>query len=147
MIFQITKSPSWKFLIQLFSIMLPTLAALIAGILMTEDRNPNIRPLGIALLVLSIIGIGIFIWWRWNAAVKTNVSFSTQLMDEYHAESSRPFSAIHESLHHSNGTTTVLTRDGKDTEVLVKALYGNAQRIAMEFIVLDNKELYPKPSK
>lgn len=78
---------------------------------------------------------------------RNDASFSKQLMDEYHATSNRPLSAIREDLTRRDETNAVFTQDGKDTPVVIKSVNREDKRITMVFTALDDKSLYPKPNK
>lgn len=77
----------------------------------------------------------------------TDASFSKQLMEEYHATSSRPLSAIHADISRYHEANAVFTQDGTDTPVTIKMADGNDNKVTMVFTVMNDKSLYPKPSK
>jgi hypothetical protein len=147
MIFQINRSSTWKILLQIYSVVIPALAALIAGIILSGSDSPETRTMGVILFVVGVIGIGCLIWLTSHIRVKADTSFSNQLMDEYHAKSSRSFSAIEEDLYRSYGTSTVFTRDGKDTSVFIRRINQDGKKTTMTFTVIDDNSFYPKPSK
>jgi hypothetical protein len=96
----------------------------------------------IVMLLLSAFG-GIMLGAR--AITQNHATFSQQLMDEYHVKSNRdPGDTIGE-LERSGMSSAVFTRDGKDTPVLIRRIDMDSTKMTMEFIVLDNKSLYPKP--
>lgn len=76
-----------------------------------------------------------------------DASFSKQLMDEYHATSSRPLSAIQRDFSRYHEANAVFTQDGKDTPVSVQLIEGNDKKVAIVFTVMNDKSFYPKPSK
>jgi Na+/H+-dicarboxylate symporter len=92
----------------------------------------------------SVIGVCL---GSYQQAGQNNANFSKQLMDEYHATSSRPYSDIDYDSKPSNVATTVLTRDGKDTPVVVQIVKRDGKEITMAFHVLDDNSLYPKTNK
>lgn len=76
-----------------------------------------------------------------------DASFSKQLMDEYRATSSRPLSAIQRDVYRHHEATAVFTQDGRDTPVAIKVAEGSDNKVTMVFTVMNDKSLYPKPSK
>jgi hypothetical protein len=97
-----------------------------------------------ALAVASLVGMFVVDGQR---DAENNASFSQQLMDEYHVTSSRDLSGIRRDFYRFDEARTVFTQDGKETPVFIKLLRKNDKMIIMDFTVIDDKALYPKPSK
>jgi hypothetical protein len=78
---------------------------------------------------------------------ENDARFSRQLMAEYHATSSNYFSGMDADFHRFNGSTTVLTKDGKDTPVFVKLVSRDGNKVTMSFSAVGGNSLYPKSSE
>lgn len=78
---------------------------------------------------------------------ENNARFSQQLMDEYHVTSTRDLSSIREDFYRFDEARTVFTQDGKETPVFIKLIHKDDEKIDMAFTVIDDKDLFPKPSK
>lgn len=121
----------------------PVLAIVTLCIAKNTRRAEIFAGVGMCVAVVSFMGcIGIDIL----NTNHNNANFSNQLMDEYHATSNRPISAIKAEVDASGGSNAVFTKDGKETPVFVSL--GNRDdkdHMEMKFLVLDDKSLYPKP--
>ena len=94
-----------------------------------------------SIFLLSSIGSCVLCY---QGAEQNNANFSKQLMDEYHASSSKSFGRIQSDFADYNESSVVFTRDGQNTIVIIKRIDGNAQKVTMAFTVVDEKSLYPK---
>jgi hypothetical protein len=97
---------------------------------------------GIVFLLLSTFGE---IMFGPQIITQNHTTLSQQLMDEYHVKSNRDPGETISELERSGVSSAVFTRDGKDTPVLIRRINMDDKKMTMEFIVLDNKSLYPKP--
>lgn len=143
--FQVQHSSGW---IGLAAILVG--CAIAIAIFFSTDKIENAgvvrRRLIICLFVL-FLSAGSGFWLVKQDYVQIDASFSKQLMDEYHATSSRSFPSINYDLGPSSGATAVFTRDGKDTPVFIRLINRDGEKITMTFTKLDDQSLYPAASK
>lgn len=122
----------------------------IAGVILYTDKFKNgdtsTRRL-IAILFILVLSGGSGLWLVNQDSAQNNASFSKQLMDEYHATSSRSFSSIDYDLRRSSGPTAVFNRDGKDTLVFIRLVTRDGDKSTITFTTIDGNSLYPKSSK
>jgi hypothetical protein len=151
MVFQLVQDSPWLMIFWVAEVV-AILAVFIVLVLVNKNRDDDqkLSVLRRMFLVLAVCGLGC--WIGMAAALhqqvaQNQVSFSKQLMDEYHATSSRSFSTIDHDSKPSNRTTTVLTRDGKDTPVSIQIVKRDEKEIMMAFHVLDDNSPYPTSGK
>lgn len=101
-----------------------------------------------AVMVVGILGAAFGGFMSGEQAVNQNLAvFSQQLMDEYHVKMDRSPGDVLGDLSKKGVSDVVLTRDGKDTPVLIRRVDNkdDAYKMTLEFIDLSDKSLYPKP--
>jgi uncharacterized protein YxeA len=120
---------------------------LIAGLIMAAVKGKMTDAiLMVGLLALIICSAGSLMFFYQNN-VQNNASFSKQLMDEYHATTKRPFTAIQADLFRDHVANDVFTQNGKDTLVAITLVNRDGNKETLEFTALDGSSSYPKPEK
>lgn len=129
-------------------IILGILAIIVFAGVITAFIKGKLSSTGIAvgLLVAMVMSCGALFLVAKDRSDQ-DASFSRQLMDEYNATSSSPFSAIEKDLSRHDEARTVFTKDGKDTQIFVKLVGRDDNKTTMEFIVIDDTALYQKSNK
>lgn len=145
MVFQFAQGSPWNLFFAAFAL-LAFLGALSS--LLFARRSPKWAACAaLSLLTLACASaLGAFVIGNQQVA-EDNARFSQQLMDEYHVTSSRDLSSIRNSFYHFDEARTVFTQDGKETPVFIKLIHKDDEKIDMAFTVIDEKDLFPKPSQ
>lgn len=117
---------------------------LISWSLLVKGIKMDPVPGSIICSVLAILCVMSLTPLEKRTAATNEENFRRQLKDEYNATSSRSFAAIRGDLHQYSESSTVFTQDGVDTQVFVKVLNADRDRITMAFTVVNNEALYPK---
>jgi hypothetical protein len=148
MVFQMVPDSPWLMIFWVAEAV-SILAVFIILVLVKKNREDDHKLSVLRRIFLVLIVCGVGCWIGMAAALhqqveQNNVSFSEQLMNEYHATSSRSFSAIEVDFNRPNGVTAVFTRDGRDTPVIIKLVSRDGKKMTMELTLLDGKSLYPK---
>jgi hypothetical protein len=144
MAYQMIQDSPWRVILMSVGLVLIVVAIVTAAL--NTDKPGRLK---VSILVaMIVIGFGClggeFMVSKQHDA-QNDVSFSKQLMDEYHVTSSRTFYDIKSDLLQSKDASTIFTQDGKDTPVFVKLVSRDGQQYKMAFTVLDEKSLYAKP--
>lgn len=141
--FQVIKSSAWA-IGSMYAVMFLSFVGMMATAVFTsrEAAQWGIVIAG-AVGMVGAIGYGAIV--KRNIAKNTE-SFSARLMDEYHATSNRPFSAIWEDLYKFNEASAVFTAEGKDTQIFVKPTSRGKNHVTMVFTMLEASAIYPQPA-
>lgn len=141
--FQFIQFPLWAQIMNIIAGVVPVLAIVNLCIAKNTRRAEFFALIGVAIAVTCVMGC--FGGGVLNTQ-QNNASFSQQLMDEYHATSNRPLDKIKAELDSSGGSNAVFTKDGKATPVFIKLVnHDDKDYMTMQFLVLDDRSLYPKP--
>lgn len=145
MVFQVIQNSPWHYILA-FGAMLLTLVLMVLTISskVSAKLKPWIVGAGIAVVIMCIVALVVGGQQRVD---RNDANFSKQLMDEYGVTSSRSFYEIDLDFTRFDEARTVFTKDGKDTPIFIKLVNSDGKQETMAFTVIDDKALYPKPSK
>lgn len=145
MVFQIVQDSPWRNVF-VFGCVFVSLALMLFAYFGKTSPKATIAifAAGFSLFVAGLVGILV---GDELSRGQSDASFSKQLMDEYHATSSRSFQEISLEFASGDEANTVFTEDGKETRVFVKFIKREGHTMTMAFTVLEDKALYPKAKK
>jgi hypothetical protein len=142
MVFQIQDS-IWTVIYALAVVIIILVVVMLTALVKGAVPGPGIFLILAGIMISCVVALVLVVQNR----TENDDNFSRQLMDEYHVTSNRSLSAMKADFTRHHGSNVIFTRDGKDTQVFVKQVASDDKKITMAFTVIDDKALYPKPSK